>query len=168
MPSYNDALTLEQWVNLVAYLKSLTGDEGHGGHEPQAAPGTSAGHEMHGGHGGHGPEREQTVGEYRVRIDYAEPEAEHRPGYLRVVIADAVTGQPVPYLPVRARIGAGRAARSVRLAPALDANGPYYAARVVVPDETETVTVFVGAATVRTTGVEQGRYRTSRAASFEW
>ncbi len=27
MPSYRDALTLQQWVDLVAYLKSLTGNE---------------------------------------------------------------------------------------------------------------------------------------------
>ncbi len=170
MPSYNDVLSLTQWVNLVAYLKSLTGDEGHAGHEHEAAAGTSAGHEMHGGggHAGHGPEREQTVGEYRVRLDYDEPEGARRRGYLRVMIADAGTGQPVPYLPVRARIGAGRAARSIRLAPALDANGAHYGASVVVPDETETVTVLVGATTVRTTGLEKGRYRTPRAASFEW
>jgi mono/diheme cytochrome c family protein len=39
MPSYNDALTLQQWIDLTAYLKSLKGGEEHGGHEMHDMPG---------------------------------------------------------------------------------------------------------------------------------
>lgn len=162
MPSYNDSLTLEQWMNLVAYLKSLTG-------------GRPGGHTMHGMEGMHdmpgmamGPDRDRTVGEYRVRLDYAEPEEENRPGYLAVAVADARTGQPMPYLPVRVRIGSGKTARSLALRPVITADGPRYGAAVLVPDDTDTVTVLIGAATVPVKSEERGRYRTPRQVSFEW
>lgn len=160
MPSYNDSLTLEEWVDLVAYLKSLTG----GARRHDAA----GGHDAHAGHEMHGPERDKTVGEYRVRLDYAEPEQENRPGYLTVSIADAASGQAIPYLPVSLRIGSGKALRSVKLAPVLTAAGPRYAASMLVPDETERVTVLVGAATVRVQSDDRGRYRTPRQVSFAW
>ncbi len=165
MPSYNESLTLEQLLNLVAYLGSLKGGRRHdmpAGHE---VPG---GHEMHAGHEMHGPERDKTVGEYRVRLHYTEPEDEKRPGYLAVSIADAATGQAVPYLSVRVRIGSGKSARSVTLKPAIGPAGPQYGAAVLVPDETESVTVLVGAATVPVKSVEGGKYRTPRRVSFEW
>ncbi|MFQ5847808.1 MAG: c-type cytochrome [Candidatus Methylomirabilales bacterium] len=38
MPSYADLLTLEQWVNLVAYLKSLTPGHAQGAHPHAARP----------------------------------------------------------------------------------------------------------------------------------
>jgi mono/diheme cytochrome c family protein len=168
MPSYNDAMTLEQWINLVAYLKSLTG-----GHMPghEAAGG---GHEMHGGHDMHaghempGPERDKTVGEYRVRLDYTEPEAENRPGLLAVSITDAASGHAIPYLPVRARIALGKKTRTVSLAPVIGSEGLRYAAAVAVPDEADSVTVLVGAATARVGSAERGKYRTPRQVSFEW
>ncbi len=168
MPSYNDAVTLEQWINLVAYLKSLGGGRmpGHeaagGGHE---MPG---GHDMHAGHEMHGPERDKTVGEYRVRLDYTEPEEENKPGLLAVSITDAASGHPIPYLPVRARIALGKKARTVSLSPVIGAEGLRYAAAVAVPDETDSVTVLVGAATVRVESPERGKYRTPRQVSFEW
>ena len=147
MPSFNDSLTLAEWVDLVAYLKSLTGGDAHHAH---------------------GPEREKVVGEYRIRIDYDEPDREHRPGYFRAFIQDAETAQPVPYLPVRLRIGSGRAARTVALSPATDPAGFHYGAAVLVPDETESVTVLVGPTTMRVTPPGNRKYRTPRQAAFEW
>jgi mono/diheme cytochrome c family protein len=44
MPSFNDALTVQEAIDLVAYLKVLA---------PPAARGTPAGHGPHGGHGKH-------------------------------------------------------------------------------------------------------------------
>ena len=162
MPTYSDSLTLEQWTDLVAYLKSLTGGRRHGEHD---MPGM---HSTHGGHAMHGPERDKTVGAYRVRVDYAEPEQESRPGYLAVAVIDAESGQPVPYLPVRARISSGTATRTVVLGPRLGPNGVEYGAPVLVPDETERLTVLIGAATVPVSPAERGRYRTPREVSFEW
>lgn len=178
MPSYNDSLTLEQWINLVAYLKSLTGGRkpdhdtpaGHDAGAHAAAGGHEArgGHDMHAGHEMHGPERDKTVGEYRVRLDYTEPEQEGRPGLLAVSIIDAASGQAIPYLPVRARIVLGKKSRTVTLAPVIGPEGLRYAAAVSIPDEADGVTVLVGAATVRVQAAERGRYRTPRQVSFEW
>ena len=165
MPSYNESLTLEQWVNLVAYLGSLKVGRRHDMSAGHQGPG---GHEMHAGHEMHGPERDKTVGEYRVQLDYTEPEDEKHPGYLAVSISDAATGQAVPYLSVRVRIGSGKSARSVTLKPTIGPAGPQYGAAVLVPDETESLTVLVGAATVPVKSVEGGKYRTPRRVSFVW
>ena len=160
MPSYNDSLTLEQWIDLVAYLKSLTGG---GRRHDHGMPGA---HEMHGMD--MGAERDKTVGEYRVHLDYAEPAQENRPGYLAVSVTDAESGQPVPYLPVRARISSGPTARTVTLKPRLGPKGLEYGAPVLVPDETESLTVLIGAATVPVSAEGRGRYRAPRQVSFEW
>jgi len=162
MPTYSDSLTLEQWTDLVAYLKSLTGGRRHGEHDMPGMPG------MHDGHAMHGPERDKPVGAYRVRVDYSEPAQESRPGYLAVAVTDAESGQRVPYLPVRARISSGTTTRTVILAPRLGPNGVEYGAPVLVPDETERLTVLIGAATVPVSPAERGRYRTPREVSFEW
>jgi hypothetical protein len=261
MPSYNDSLTLEQWIHLVAYLKSLTGAdphaghhaghqppakepaepshsdharsgattaqthaghedsgatsaaEGHTGHDtharhdrpspktpsddsagdsastgvstereshhPEAAhaehakasprdpggPGASDGHDAHAAHEAQDSTRDKTVAEYRLRLDYVEPREATLPGDLRVYISDAQSGHPVPYLPVRVRLDAGKPRP---LKPAIGADGPYYGASVRVPDQTETITVLVGAATVAVTPPAPARYRTPRQATFEW
>jgi mono/diheme cytochrome c family protein len=157
MPSYNDSLTLAQWIDLVAYLKSLTGAGHH------ARPG---GHDMHGM--ATGPAREETVGAYRVRVEYAEPGPARQPGYLAVAVTDADSGLPVPYLPVRARIKSDAATRTVTLRPRLGAHGVEYGAPVVVPDETEEVVVLIGPASVPLSAEARDRYRTSREVSFEW
>jgi mono/diheme cytochrome c family protein len=44
MPSFNDDLTVTQLVDLVAYLKSLTGDPMHHAPEKPAAPARPHGH----------------------------------------------------------------------------------------------------------------------------
>ena len=162
MPTYSDSVTLEQWTDLVAYLKSLTGGRRHGEHDMPGMRG------MHEGHAMHAPERDKTVGAYRVRLDYAEPAQESRPGYLAVAVTDAESGQRVPYLPVRARISSGTTTRTVILGPRLGPNGLEYGAPVLVPDETERLTVLIGAATVPVSPAERGRYRTPREVSFEW
>lgn len=56
MPDYRDSVTFTELVDLVAYLKSLGG----GAHDQ---------------HHGASPAREQTVGPYRVRVEYADPAA---------------------------------------------------------------------------------------------
>ncbi len=200
MPSYNDILTLEQWVNVVAYLKSLTGTAGDHDHARPAAPavGTAREHEakapdgrdQHAGHrgdqehgahhavaptgehGGHqmpaaeAPEREKVAGEYRVRLDYAAPGDGRRTGHLTVWVADAETGHPIPYLPVEARIG--KAARPIKLAPALGPDGPYYGAAITIPDRTERVSVSLGPSTARVAGRAGSKYRSPRRVSFDW
>jgi mono/diheme cytochrome c family protein len=159
MPSYNDSLTVAQWVDLVAYLKSLTG--------------AGAGH--HAGHGGHdmhgmamGPERDKTVGAYRVHVEYAEPRQARQPGHLAVAVTDVDSGQPVPYLPVRARIVSDAATHTVTLRPRLGPRGVEYDASVMVPDETQELVVLIGPATVSVSAEARDRYRTPREVSFEW
>jgi hypothetical protein len=65
MPSYADALSVTQWLDLVAYLKSLSAPDA-GGHAHAGATGV---------------EREQVAGDYRIRLTYhaagAPSSAEH-------------------------------------------------------------------------------------------
>jgi hypothetical protein len=192
MPSYNDSLTLEQWVNLVAYLKSLTGATGPGHHAGSATPAPEASH-AHGapdehaghhgppapapaapadGHGAHGMheaeavEHEKIVGEYRVRLDYEAPGDGRSSGRLTVWVSDDETGHPVPYLPVEVRIG--DAPRAVELRPEIGPDGPQYGAAVTIPDATVSVRVSLGPATARVAGPVSGKYRSPRQVSFDW
>jgi len=48
MPSYNELVTVQEVIDLVAYLKALKGEEGAPGHG--AVSGPPVGHEGHGGH----------------------------------------------------------------------------------------------------------------------
>jgi mono/diheme cytochrome c family protein len=150
MPNFNDNLTVEQLVDLVAYLKSLKGGGGHGQHQHH-----------------HGSTQEKVVGEYRVRIDYDEPGRARAPGFVRVFVSDAQTGTPVPYLPVRIRIGGSRAGQTIVLPPVLGTAGPHYGAPALMPDETKTVTVLIGPTTARV-ATDPRRYLTARQVSFEW
>src|SRR5207237_7128138 len=106
-----DSLSFAQLVDLVAYINSLAGGEHDHHHHEANAP------------------QEQTAGPYRVRVEYKEPGAGghgHGPatanakatGHLMVFVADATSGEPVPYLPVTAVTRAEASAwRPVRLAP---------------------------------------------------
>src|SRR5207249_10560100 len=76
MPDYRDSLSVAELVDLVAYIKSLSGGEHH--HHEANAP------------------QEQTAGPYTVRVEYQEPASAKSPGHLMVVGADAATGEPVP------------------------------------------------------------------------
>ena len=148
MPDYRDSLTLAETIDLVAYLRTLTGGDEQGAHhamEPMA--------------------REQTAGRYRVRLAYQAPGGadghrhdgghQHGPaspaasGHLMVFVVDVTTGEPLPYLPVSATLRSeGGAPRVVRLAPMLGGTGFHYGADVTVPATTKTITVAIGKPTV--------------------
>ena len=165
MPSYADSLGVTQWLDLVAYLKSLT----EGGEE----------------HGGGNVERVATAGAYRVRVVYAggghedhgghEGHAGHgtpaKPatGHLMAYITERETGEAVPYLPVSATIkGPGRARRTIALRPMVGDGGFHYGADVTLPGRTETLTVVIGPTTVRVTGGAKGRFATPVSAVLDW
>jgi len=172
MPDYRDSLTLAETIDLVAYIRSLTG----GGHH---------------GHGAAAPSREQVTSDYRVRVVYAAPSApdhEHQhgaqpapshqhggaatppPAHLMVFVIDVATGEPVPYLPVSATIQADKTPpRTVRLAPMLGERGFHYGVNVTLPASTTKVTVAIGKPTIAVMPAPSGRPpRTATAVTFEW
>src|SRR5947208_7731054 len=94
MPSYGDSLSVTQLIDLVAFLTSLTGDEGH----------------VHGA-----AALERTTGDYRIRRVYASGgHAAHGAssaaagGHLQLFVADRQRGEHLTALRVTAtRRGAG-------------------------------------------------------------
>jgi hypothetical protein len=166
MPDFRDSLTLTETVDLVAYIRSLTGGM-HQGHHAAAAP------------------REQVTRDYRVRVAYAVPGAHehgqaqhggHQHGaapapaaHLMVFVTDAVTGEPVPYLPVSATIQAEKtAARMVKLAPMLGDRGFHYGSNVTLPGSTSKITVVIGKPTIAVMPSPGGRPRAATSVTFEW
>ena len=159
MPDFRDSLTLAETIDLVAYIRSLTG----------------------GGHQGHGAAaREQTTADYRVRVAYADPQAaggaqQHMHGgggtgaplgHLMVYVADAATGEPMPYLPVTATVVAATTpARTVTMAPMVGDGGFHYGANVALPADISKVTVAIGKPTIAVMG---GRPRAATSVTFEW
>jgi uncharacterized protein involved in high-affinity Fe2+ transport len=90
-------------------------------------------------------------------------------GHLMVFVADATSGEPVPYLPVTAVIrGEQSASRTVRLSPMIGASGFHYGADVTLPDDTTKVTLTLGAASLKTMGAAAGRFRKPVTLSFDW
>ena len=160
MPDYRDSLTFAELVDLVAYIKSLGGGEHDHHHHEANAP------------------QEQTAGPYRVRVEYKEPGAgghghgaatAKATGHLMVFVADATTGEPVPYLPVTAVIrGEESASRTVRLSPMIGSSGFHYGADVTLPDDTTKVTLTLGAASLKTMGAAAARFRKPVTLSFDW
>jgi uncharacterized protein involved in high-affinity Fe2+ transport len=164
MPDFRDSLTLAETIDLVAYLRSLTGGE----------------HDHHGAAAS--TEREQVVGDYRVRLAYAAPGAggghdHHQHGgggaapaaHLMVFVSDAVGGEPVPYLPVTATILADKAApRVVRLSPMLGGKGFHYGADVTLPAATKKITIGIGKPALRLMPTAAGRFARGAEVSFEW
>jgi len=166
MPDFRDSLTLAETIDLVAYLRSLTGD--HGTHHAHSTPA-----------------REQVAGDYRVRVAYAAPgghashhpgatsgHAQHggasttAPGHLMVFVTDTATGEAVPYLPVTATLAAGQtAARTVKLAPMVGDGGLHYGADVALPADVKKVTVAIGKPTIAIMG---GRPPSATSVTFEW
>ena len=156
------AMTLAQLIDLVAYLKSQGGDAGHAHDQP----------------------REQVAGGYRVRLaflpaataghaDHAHHQhgaaATPAKGRIAVFLADAATGQAVPYAPVTARIeGEGRAPRTVTLMPAFGAEGFHYAADVTLPDRTRKVTVSVGPAALKVGAGAPAQITRTQTIVFDW
>ncbi len=162
MPSYADSLTVAQLQDLVAYLASLT----------QQAPGaTGAMHEHGAGGSAHdhqhadaGVERAETAGPYDLRL--VQDEHAHR---LMLFVTDSDSGEAVPYLPVSASIDVpGRAARSLRLAPATGADGFHYGAAATVPERTRRITVAIGPAAMQTLEPLRGRFSRRVTAVFNW
>jgi hypothetical protein len=183
MPDFRDSLTLAETIDLVAYVKSLTG----------GAP-------EHGPHDAGGPvERETVVGNYRVRVAYAAhggdagrpdhgqhqhhggqhhgqsqpaaPKGGASAGHLMVFVADTTRGEPLPYLPVSATIhGASTAPRTVRLAPMVSDKGFHYGADVRLPARLTKITVAIGKPmpALRLTPSESARFGHGAEVSFEW
>jgi mono/diheme cytochrome c family protein len=165
MPDFRDSLTAGELVDLVAYLESLT-DSGRHDHEVR-------------------PPAEQTVGDYRVRVEY---HAAHRspggsrhgkaapagpggpvPGHLMVFVSDAKSGEPVPYLPVTVTLHRGGQDRTtVRLAPMVGARGFHYGADVALPVDTTRIVVQIGRTTMRVMPSAGERFRSPTSVTFEW
>ena len=149
MPDYRDSLSVAELVDLVAYIKSLSGGEHH--HHEANAP------------------QEQTAGPYTVRVEYQEPAAAKSPGHLMVFVADAATGEPVPYLPVTAVIRSVETApRTLRLSPMIGDSGFHYGADVTLPDDTIKLTLTLGVATLKTMGPAARRFAKPVTLSFDW
>ena len=159
MPSYADALSVAQLVDLVAYLKSLAGSEGHA-------------------HGAATLER--SAGDYVVRLAYVgggdhSAHAGHAragapsAGHLMVFVSDASTGEPVPYLPVSVTLRTkGAAPRTVKLTPMVGEGGFHYGVDVSVPGSTSSVAVTIGPATMRVMPSAAGRFGKPVTVEFEW
>jgi Cytochrome c len=168
MPDFRDSLTLAETVDLVAYIRSLTGGGHQHGHAPAA------------------PTREQVTDDYRVRVTYAAraaPDSGHQHGqhqhgggasaaaggHLMVFVTDAATGEPMPYLPVSATIEVpNAAARTVKLVPMVGGRGFHYGADVTLPPSTTKIIVAIGRPTI---AVMPSAGRPARAATlvtFEW
>jgi hypothetical protein len=164
MPDYRESLTVSELIDLVAFLTSLGAGDGLG--HDHAGP----------------PVREQVVDDIRVRVEYDDAAGHHQapagtghamraqgPGHLAVFVADARSGEPIPYLPVDATIHAGKQAlQRARLVPMLGHQGFHYGADVTLPPGTERVTVTIGTPTIRLMPAVAGRFAKSRQASFDW
>jgi uncharacterized protein involved in high-affinity Fe2+ transport len=161
MPDFRDSLTLAETIDLVAYIRSLTGGD-------------------HARHAGRPAEREKVVGDYRVRLVYAAAGGGHdhqhgagtsaaAPAHLMVFVSDTTLGEPVPYLPVSATIHAdGAAPRVVRLTPMVGRQGFHYGADVTVPVATRQIVVAMGKPTLRVMSSVSDRFARSVEVSFEW
>jgi len=161
MPSYADTLSVTQWLDLVAYLKSLT----EGGEDEAAM---------------HGVERVATTGDYWIRLVYMPPSAHQHAGHaapatstraaghLMAFISDAETGESVPYLPVTATLQAGGAGRrTIALRPMLGEAGFHYGADVAVDDRNGKLTLIVGPTTMRVLSSARGRFGKRATAVFD-
>jgi mono/diheme cytochrome c family protein len=149
MPSYADSLSVQQLLDLVAFLKGQTADAG--------------GHEHHMSHdAGH----EATAGDYVIRLVYVPRE---RTGHVLVFVTDKETGEAIPYLPVTLTLRTERSKpRIVRLAPMMGADGFHYGADATIPDETEQVRVSIGRPTMKVMASAKGRFTRSVTTSFDW
>jgi hypothetical protein len=164
MPDYRSSLTVGELIDLVAYVKGLGGAE----NQPHQHP-TS-------------PLRERVVGGLRVRLEYAAATATARASggratgeatrpvdHLMVFVSEVQSGEFVPYLPVSAIIEAtGQPRRAVRLSPTIGAQGLHYGVDLTLPPRTTTITVAIGATTMRVMPGLAGRFSTPRRVSFPW
>ena len=166
MPSYTDSLSVTHWLDLVAYLKSLT----EGGDDEHAMRGV---------------ERVATAGDYRIRLVYEDAghdqhtghAAHHgtqgaspRPaGHLMAFITEPGTGEPIPYLPVTVTLqGPGARRRTVTLRPMVGDRGFHYGADVMLAKQTEKLRLVVGPTTMRVLPSAKGRFAKPATAIFDW
>jgi len=160
MPSYPD-MTLTRLVNLVAYLKTLSAPEGAHTHESA---------------------REQVVGGYRVRLVYKKADAAgahhghggampvgQPQGRLLVFLADPASGQPIPYVPVSAKLGVlGKPPQTVKLSPSLAQEGFHYGADLTMPPDTNRITLSIGPTSMQLgPGAPEGLKR-AQTVAFDW
>ncbi|MGH7266680.1 MAG: iron transporter [Candidatus Rokuibacteriota bacterium] len=181
MPDYREVLGVKELVDLVAYLKSLTG----GAASADAHAGPAA--------------QEQVAASYRVRLAYrphghaatgagdhghgspggAAPAPGAQPhggpgsgtsahGHLMVFVTDVHSGEPLPYLPVSATVVQGRRAQTLRLSPMLGDEGFHYGADVALADATSRITISIGPPALRLLPPVAGRFGGSQTFSFEW
>ena len=156
MPSYADSLSLAQWIDLVAYLKSLT----EGGEHPMS----------------HGVERVATAGAYRIRLVYTQGHGGHMEhtsgataGHLMAFITERESGEAIPYLPVTATVQAtGMPRRTLTLRPMIGDDGFHYGADVALPKQTTKLTLAVGPTTARVSGAAKARFSKPTTAVFDW
>lgn len=176
MPDYRDSLSVSELIDLVAYLHSLAGEDSH------------AETDHHEGHAAAKPLFEQVVGAYRVRLYYLDRGLighDHRGhghskhakagtpakpvSHLVILIDDAQTGQPVPYLPVSATITATKTPPlQVKLLPMLGDMGLHYGADVTLPSSPATISLSIGIPTIRVMPSAAGRFSTAQQMSFDW
>jgi len=173
MPSYADAISVTQLLDLVAFIKSQDG----GGHAHHHAPGAS---------------QERAVGPYRVRLvfhpadapDHAghgaqsghgahaghhTPKAAGAAGHLMAFVSDADTGDAVPYLPVSAGVEIqGAPTRVVKLVPMAGRSGFHYGADATLPAGTRRIVLTIGATTMPVMGQDRGRYARAQTVAFDW
>jgi mono/diheme cytochrome c family protein len=159
MPSYADSLGVTQWVDLVAYLKSLT----EGGEHEEAMQGV---------------ERVATAGDYRIRLVYEAAGHQHRGsratsarpvGHLMAFITEKGTGEPIPYLPVTATLqGPGASRRTITLRPMISDRGFHYGADVVLTKQTEKLRLAIGPPTMRVLPSATARFTKPATAVFDW
>ena len=169
MPEQRE-MTVAQLVDLVAYLRSVGGAESRSDGRRESA--------------------EQTAGRYRVRLRYVEAGGGHEhgagghehasgghahhggmpaAGRLVAVVLDQVTGQPVPYLPVRARIETpGQSPATLTLAPELGAEGLVYAAATAAPARARRIVLTIGAATARLSPGDHAAFARAETVTFDW
>jgi mono/diheme cytochrome c family protein/uncharacterized protein involved in high-affinity Fe2+ transport len=176
MPDYRDTMTVAEFIDLLAYLQSLKGDDAH---DAEA---------HHDGHDVHGALLDQVVGDYRIRVMYHEGKAdshrhegdtqrEHGGGtaqakaqnHLMAFVTDGKTGEPVPYLPVSVTIAtAKQSPRTVQLTPMMGSRGFHYGADVMLPPQAAKMTLSIGPTTVRVMPSAAGRFVKSQQVSVDW
>ena len=170
MPSYADALSVTQLLDLVAFIKSQDGGGQAHHHEPGAS-------------------QERTVGPYRVRLmfhpsdagDHAEhsghgghaghhaPKAAGAAGHLMAFVTDADTGDAVPYLPVSAGVEIqGAPTRVVKLGPMAGRAGFHYGTDATLPPGTRRIVLTIGATTMQVMGPDRARYARPQTVAFDW
>jgi hypothetical protein len=174
MPDYRDSLTVAELIDLVAYLKSLGGDDEHA--------------RMAGRHSGEGQAEHRQLldtmaGHYRIRVVYHESQGSgHQHGaapvsgtnpqgqnHLMVFVTDGTTGTEVPYLPVSAVIYTPtETPRPVRLLPMVAGEGFLYGADVTLPPRPARVTIAIGAIRIRVMPSAAGRFTKPENVSFDW